>query len=302
MSSYAITGSARGMGYEFVKQISSHSSNTVFALVRETKTATKLQQLADSRSNIHIVAGDITKPEQLITAAKQISKTTGGTLDILIHNATANDAGSAGLPPSAFRPEEPEKTREAFSLSMDTSVYGTLWLVNALLPLIEAGREKKIVLLSTGLADLDFINVTGISYVIPYTIAKFGTNVLAAKYAAELKEKNVKVLALSPGWVDTDKALPADGEFVPTAHDFLSLLSSITYLRLIHMLTRVSTAPPEYVAFFNQMLSQFQKAVPDVKGMIPVEDSVKMQLEVVDKLDMGMSGQFLSHHGDKNWL
>ena len=292
MSSYAITGSARGMGFEFVKQISSHSSNTVFALVRETKTATKLQQLANSRSNIHIVAGDITKPEQLIAAAEHISKTTGGSLDVLIHNATANDAGSAGLPPTAFRPEEPEKTREAFALSMDTSVFGTLWLVNALLPLIEAGREKKIVLLSTGLADLDFINVTGINYVIPYTIAKFGTNVLAAKYAAELKEKNVKVLALSPGWVDTDKALPADGEFV--LRDQAA--------RSFNLLTHISTAPPEYVAFFNQMLSQFQKAVPDVKGMIPVEDSVKMQLEVVDRLDMGMSGQFLSHHGDKNWL
>ena len=50
------------------------------------------------------------------------------------------------------------------------------------------------------------------------------------------------------------------------------------------------------------MLSQFQKVDPGLTGPISPEDSVRMQLEVVKKLDGSMSGKFLSHHGDQNWF
>ena len=54
--------------------------------------------------------------------------------------------------------------------------------------------------------------------------------------------------------------------------------------------------------FFQVMLAQFQKEKPDLTGPISPEDSVRMQLEVVSKLDGNMSGKFLSHHGDQNWF
>lgn len=54
--------------------------------------------------------------------------------------------------------------------------------------------------------------------------------------------------------------------------------------------------------FFELMLSQFRRAEPKLEGPLTKSDSVRMQLEVIDKLDQKLSGQVVSHHGDKNWF
>lgn len=78
-----------------------------------------------------------------------------------------------------------------------------LWLTNAFLPLIRKGKEKKIVHLSTGFADTTIVEKTGIASGVPYAVAKSGLNMLVAKFAAELRDEGIWVLALSPGWVNT---------------------------------------------------------------------------------------------------
>lgn len=59
--------------------------------------------------------------------------------------------------------------------------------------------------------------------------------------------------------------------------------------------------PPEVVAALDAMLKQFQKAVPELKGQIEVEESVGKQLKVIDQLTMEKSGSFLSHEGSEDW-
>lgn len=54
--------------------------------------------------------------------------------------------------------------------------------------------------------------------------------------------------------------------------------------------------------FFELMLSQFRRAEPKLEGPLTKSDSARMQLEVIDKLDQKLSGQVVSHHGDKNWF
>ena len=44
--------------FEFVKQLSDSSNNTLFAIVRNKANATKLEELG--RSNIHILEADVT--------------------------------------------------------------------------------------------------------------------------------------------------------------------------------------------------------------------------------------------------
>ena len=240
MTSYAITGAARGIGYEFVNQVSRNPDNTVFALVRNSATAIQLQTLQKSRSNVHIVASDVSKAAELIAAAEHISKVTNGKLDVLVHNAAATDMTTFAFPPSAFGPAEPEKTHEAFQLALDTSVYGSLWVTNAMLPLIEAGHEKKIVHLSTGMADSDLIHVTGITYSVAYSVAKAGLNIIVAKYAEELRDKGIKVLSLSPGWVETNGLAPEGSESMQSPiPPFLFSLASF------RMLTITSQRPHE---------------------------------------------------------
>jgi hypothetical protein len=59
---------------------------------------------------------------------------------------------------------------------------------------------------------------------------------------------------------------------------------------------------PERQANYAKMGAGFAKLYPDFKGPISVEESVEKQLEVIHGLTLAQSGQFLSHHGNKNWL
>jgi NAD(P)-dependent dehydrogenase (short-subunit alcohol dehydrogenase family) len=202
MSSYAITGASRGIGLEFATQLSANSSNTVFAIVRSPDTATNLQKLAASRPNLHVVKADVTDPQALLEAAATTSSVTGGTLDVLIHNAIGYNMEAAALAPSAL-PMDADAMRKLYDPEFGTTLYGAAWVTNAFLPLVEKSVQKKIVHISTGMADVELIRKAGIAYAIGYSTSKAAMNVLVAKYAAELAPKGIKTLSMSPGWVET---------------------------------------------------------------------------------------------------
>lgn len=50
------------------------------------------------------------------------------------------------------------------------------------------------------------------------------------------------------------------------------------------------------------MLGQFQKHDPTVKAQITPEESVRKQLDVIDRLDADLSGSFVSHAGPTSWF
>lgn len=217
MSSYAITGASRGLGREYVNQFSQDPLNTVFALVRNPSAAGQLKELAEKRTKVHIIKADVTDPESLIEAAAQVSKISGGKLDVLIHNAVQYNEAAAFLTPSQI-PLDKEATHDMFDYALSSSLYGTIWTTNAFLPLIEKGADKKIILTSTGLVDMNLTKVAGVAMQVDYVVGKAALNVLAAKYAVELAPKGIKVLAMSPGWVDTYEG---PRKFLPLIPDFL---------------------------------------------------------------------------------
>jgi NAD(P)-dependent dehydrogenase (short-subunit alcohol dehydrogenase family) len=203
MPSYAVTGASRGLGRELVRQLTLDPRNTVFALVRAPSKATALTELASQRSqHLHILTADVTDPPSLKAAAEAVGKVTGGKLDVLIHNAFDRDPAAARLTPSKV-PLEREAVDKLFGASWSTDVYGTLCVTNTFLPLIQQGEAKKVIHISSAMADLDLIKTAGLAASVPPAVSKAGMNVLTAKYAAEFAGTGVKFLALSPGWVNT---------------------------------------------------------------------------------------------------
>ena len=75
MPSYAITGASRGLGREFVRQLSKDTRNTVFALVRNPDDATDLRDLvnASTNKNIHVVKADLDSLKSLEVSTPYIS-------------------------------------------------------------------------------------------------------------------------------------------------------------------------------------------------------------------------------------
>ncbi|KAI4861822.1 hypothetical protein F4820DRAFT_451600 [Hypoxylon rubiginosum] len=88
MPSYVITGVSKGLGYEFLRQISANPSNTVIGIVRDKPTTIKkVSEELQGRSNIHILQADILDYDALKGAVEDTAKITGGSLDYLIANA-----------------------------------------------------------------------------------------------------------------------------------------------------------------------------------------------------------------------
>ena len=58
---------------------------------------------------------------------------------------------------------------------------------------------------------------------------------------------------------------------------------------------------PAGVVHANELLlKMFQLVEPELKGQIQPEESVRKCLQVIENLDAGSSGLFVSHNGDKS--
>ncbi|KAH8093757.1 putative short-chain dehydrogenase [Cristinia sonorae] len=273
MPSYLVTGANRGIGFEFVKQLGSRPDNTVFGLVRARSRSTDLLAFQEGKANVHVIEGDITKPDTLAKAADYVSKTTGGTLDVLINNASLV-SDTVGFPLDKY--PSPEALETDFLVTFKTIVLGTIHATNAFLPLILSSASSspstftpKVITLGSGMGDIDFILNTGIESHVPYSVGKAAQAAMVAKYAAEYEKENVLFLTISPGLVDTN------------------------------------TGPlePEQLKVAEKLVAAFKRAAPEWNGApLTPEQSVKKMFAVIDGLTKKDSGAFLSQNGNKQWL
>lgn len=266
MPSYVVAGASRGIGLEFVSNLSAKTDNTVFALARNPDGAKELQALG-SRSNVHVLKADITDPASLKAAAEAVAKVTGGSLDVLINNgAIQGDFFWSTI--------DEYPTQEAlvadFRKVFDTNVLGAILPTNEFLPLLKKGQTKKVLTLSTGLADPAAVLAGGHKYGPAYSVTKVGVEMANIKYAVKYKDEGFTFLTISPGMVKTDMNAPPQ--------------------------------KPEDLAKLQEVAAQFAKFAPNFAGPIEPSESVAAMLAVLDGATPADSGKFLSHHGDRNWL
>jgi NAD(P)-dependent dehydrogenase (short-subunit alcohol dehydrogenase family) len=267
MPSYLVTGASRGLGYAFVRHLAAIPGNTVIGMVRN-KDATLARLENDGITNVSIVQADITDRDALTTAYEEVKTLTKGSLDILINNAALIDENSAY---KTLLDDDLEVLEQDLTSSFRANVVGVANTVNIFLPLIRAGNEKKIITISSGMADTELINRFGVPVAAPYSISKAATNALIAKYNAALgKSEGILFLALSPGLVDTSEGKPMSEQAIQGA---------------------------------QAMGALFQEYAPDFKGPISPEQSVEMCLKVIEDATVETSGgDFVSHFGNKQWL
>lgn len=267
MPSYLVTGASRGLGYAFVRHLADIPGNTVIGMVRN-KDATIDRLEKDGITNVSIVQADITDREALSTAYNEVKEITKGSLDILINNAALIDENSAY---KTLLDDELAVLEEDLMASFRANVVGVANTVNFFLPLVRAGKEKKIITISSGMADIDLVNRFSVPIAAPYSISKAATNALVAKYNAALgKSEGILFLALSPGLVDTSEGKPMSEQALQGAQAIGAL---------------------------------FKEYAPDFKGPITPEQSVEMCLKVIEDATVEMhGGGFVSHFGNKQWL
>jgi NAD(P)-dependent dehydrogenase (short-subunit alcohol dehydrogenase family) len=87
-TTYVITGASRGIGLEFVKQLSSTSKeNVIFALARNPNDSKDLLELVKNNNNIKTVTLDVSDEASIKEAAEKVAQLAPHGIDVLINNA-----------------------------------------------------------------------------------------------------------------------------------------------------------------------------------------------------------------------
>lgn len=262
MPSYVVIGASKGIGYGFLEHLAKDPNNTIIGTARNV-APTAEQVKKDNLSNVTIVHADMLDRKSLIAAASKASEITGGKLDCLILNGAYIDMDLSSRFLDEFE-KDPEVLDYELERGWKTNVVGVIYAINAFLPLIKKGTVKKVLALSTGMADDALTRQYGVWESPTYSINKAALNTAVAKYAARYATEGIFFLSISPGVVDTGHGMP-DGSELPV---------------------------------------KFSKYAPHFRGPITPAESVKMCLDVLDKASgqKGESGAFLSHFGSKQWL
>ncbi|KAJ1306831.1 hypothetical protein OPQ81_007816 [Rhizoctonia solani] len=257
----------KGIGFEFVNQLSANPSNIVFAFTRNPSAATKLHDLRAQRKNIHIIKLDIRNLCELTDAVDYVGSV-AGKLDYLINNASYIDPYRFFVSPAEYPIESLAKDLE---IAFETNVIGVSQTINCFLPLLRAGNYKRVICLSSGLGDEDFTKACGFASHTPYSISKYALNLTVLKYSLALKEEGFIFLAISPGVVDTFEGPPP---------------------------------PPEVMRAHLRMFNQFKTVYPHFEGPVPPRVAVGQMLDVFRQLKPEHSGNFCSQFGptSRRWL
>jgi len=194
MDRILITGANRGIGLELVKQ-SLKKGWFVHACYRTEDNAHQLFKIADEAADkIKLHAVDVTNN----AAISQLSRTLNTEpIDILINNA-----GVFGPKNTAFGNVPPEMWVEVFK----TNTIAPLMMAQALADNIAKSKRKLIINISSNMSSITDNNSGG-EYI--YRSSKAALNAVTKSMAIDLKPKGITVIALHPGWVQTDMGGPA---------------------------------------------------------------------------------------------
>jgi len=196
-----VTGANRGLGLEFVRQLLGRGDRVV-AACRQPARAHALNQLSGQYpGRLHVLPLDVADPKSHAQLAREwalvVDDAQTNRIDLLINNAGVLHAGERFGQVSAADLDD----------SWRTNASGPFLLTQALAAhLAEAGTDPegngaRVVNLSSQLgsiAALDGFHTPS------YAISKAAQNMATALLAHALADRGIVVLALHPGWVQTD--------------------------------------------------------------------------------------------------
>ncbi|KAK2784248.1 hypothetical protein FQN53_008688 [Emmonsiellopsis sp. PD_33] len=269
-TTYLVTGASRGLGFEFVRHLSQDSQNVAIGLVRNKAAADK-KAAEEGLANVHFVEAQYTNLPSLKKAAEVVKQITGGGLDYLINNAALVSAISEFKSLSDFGDNFDILEKELRD-SFEINVVGPIKVIEAFLPLIRNGNVKKIITISTGMADINLINDFEIPFGSPYSISKGAVNVAIAKYNAAHKQEGILFLSVSPGFVATER--------------------------------NKQEPNPEDANKTGALVEKFVAYAPHFTRPLTPAESVAAVMAVSQKASIanGDGGAFVSHTGTKSWL
>lgn len=214
-----VTGANRGIGLEFVRQLLARGDRVV-AACRQPAKATALNMLSGEHpGRLHVLPLDVADARSREALARELPLTGGEgpdvlPIDLLINNAGVLHAGE----------RFGQLTDANFDDSFRINASGPLLLTQALAPQLADGAT--VANISSVLGSIASTERFGTP---SYNLSKAAQNMATRLLADALRGRGIRVVALHPGWVQTE--MGGDGAQIAPAESVAGLLKTLDGLQ-----------------------------------------------------------------------
>lgn len=190
-----ITGANKGLGRETARRLGALGWRVFLGARDEARGRAAAGELAADGADVRFVPLDVTSEDSVAAAVRVVRESTD-CLDVLVNNA--------GITGDLIGPEEtlPQHLATVF----DVNVFGTVRVTHAFLPLLRAGRDPRVVMVSSGAGSLTITNDPGrkeSTYPhLMYPGSKAALNMITTQYAKAIP--SVRFNLADPGFTATD--------------------------------------------------------------------------------------------------
>ena len=179
MTTVLLIGASRGIGFELARQYTEAGAR-VIATARSDEGLARLKALGAETLRL-----DVANPASNTSLAWQLD---GEKIDLAIYVAGAMDRVSASTPP----------TRDSFDAVMHTNVMGAMQVLPQIVPMVQEAQGV-IACISSIMGSLQETTSGNAAL---YRVSKAALNMVVRCTQAE--QPGITVLAIHPGWVQTD--------------------------------------------------------------------------------------------------
>ena len=184
-----ITGANKGIGYEIARQLGEKGYHVLVAARKADAGKQAVFSLQKGGASAEFVQIDVSDQASIQKAAKTMAAQFDH-LDALVNNAAIMEDKS----------NVTEVTDDLLQRTLKTNTFGPLLMTQAFLPLLTKSPGATVVNMSSGLGQLSDMADTYPAY----SISKTSLNAVTRQFAAALRDKDVTVNSVCPGWVKTD--------------------------------------------------------------------------------------------------
>ena len=177
-----VTGGTKGTGNAIAERLLKAGATVIITARNEPE---------EPNANLHFIAADLTNAQDASKVISEITAQYGG-LDILVNNLGSSETSGGGF--GVLTDDDWEKTLQA-------NLLAPVRLDRGFLPYMISKQSGVIIHIASIQGQLPLYDAT-----LPYAAAKAGLINYSKGLSNEVSPKGVRVLTVSPGWIQTTAA------------------------------------------------------------------------------------------------
>lgn len=194
-----ITGGSQGIGEAFARRFAAEGAKVAIVNRDLAKAAAVADSIRASGGEAIAVRADVGRTDDIDAAVAQVVDAYG-TVHILLNNAGVYLMSRLG-----------QTTERAFDAMINTNLKGVFFLCQSVLPVFERQGEGKIINIGS------IFGNDGYPDSAIYCGTKGAIVLVTKSLALELRDRNIQVNAIAPGWIETpmnEEARKTDAEYL----------------------------------------------------------------------------------------